>query len=67
MPDEDEERPYYRNRSWIMLLSDWVLREDPAFRRLVEEYARSEHLWHEEFALAFNKLTELGWTLADTP
>lgn len=63
--DEDKERPYYRNRSWIMLLSDWVLREDAAFRPLVEEYANDEQVWHDEFAVAFKKLTELGWTLAD--
>eukprot|EP00038_Savillea_parva_P009479 m.183803 g.183803 ORF g.183803 m.183803 type:complete len:394 (+) comp15944_c0_seq1:39-1220(+) len=59
--DEDPDHPHYRNRSWIMLLSDWVLREDPKFHALVKEYADDESVWHRDFAVAFKKLTELGW------
>ena len=59
--DEDPDHPYFRNRSWIMLLSDWELREDPSFRIIVEEYARDQSAWHSEFAAAFKKITELGW------
>ncbi|KAJ9473611.1 hypothetical protein DIPPA_22160 [Diplonema papillatum] len=51
---------FYANRSWIMLLTDWILRDDPRLRPVAEEYAADQELWHRDFAVAFKKLTELG-------
>lgn len=58
--DDDKTRPYYRNRSWLMLLSDFLLREDTEFRKIVEEYSTDELRWHMDFAIAFKKVTENG-------
>ena len=44
----------------MMLLSDMVLAWDPAFRKVLEEYAADEEKLKEEFGAAFKKLTELG-------
>lgn len=60
LDDYDPTHPYYRNRSWIMLLSDWLMREDAGLRRHVEEFAHDEAAWHAEFARAFKHITELG-------
>lgn len=65
--DQDPERPYYRNRSWIMLLSDWVMREDSGMRAHVEEFAADEAAWHAEFARAFKHITDLGLSKPPQP
>lgn len=58
--EDDPTRVYYRNRSWIMLLSDFILREDDRFRPIVVEYSENELQWHIDFAAAFKKVTEVG-------
>eukprot|EP00040_Diaphanoeca_grandis_P026341 m.147341 g.147341 ORF g.147341 m.147341 type:complete len:325 (+) comp30530_c1_seq2:144-1118(+) len=60
LDDDNRERPYYRNRSWLMLLSDFALREDATFKSIVDDYATDESMWHSDFAIAFKKVTELG-------
>eukprot|EP00039_Didymoeca_costata_P016839 m.307313 g.307313 ORF g.307313 m.307313 type:complete len:321 (-) comp16458_c1_seq4:3077-4039(-) len=60
LDDEDPDHPYYRNRSWLMLLSDFVLKEDPKFLEIVVEYSKDEASFHKDFASAFKRLTELG-------
>jgi len=44
----------------MMLPSDIALIEDPAFRKVVEEYARDEKRFFKDFAAAFSRLLELG-------
>ena len=44
----------------MMLPADMALKEDPTFRRYCELYARDERRFFEDFAAAFQKLTELG-------
>lgn len=56
-----------RRRSWIMLLSDIMLRDDARFRAIVEEYVEDEARWHSDFAAAFKRLTELGMPTSDSP
>ena len=60
LDEEDPDHPFYRNRSWLMLLSDWVLREDEKLKAIVEEFAQDEVSWKAEFARAFKQITELG-------
>lgn len=45
----------------MMLPTDMVLIEDPAFKKWVLTYAKSEEKFFEDFAKAFRKLTELGF------
>ena len=45
----------------MMLPTDMVLLEDPAFKKWVVAYAKSEELFFADFARAFRKLTELGF------
>eukprot|EP00756_Hemistasia_phaeocysticola_P064480 Hpha_TRINITY_DN7829_c1_g1::TRINITY_DN7829_c1_g1_i1::g.185711::m.185711/K00428/E1.11.1.5; cytochrome c peroxidase len=51
---------YYINRSWIMLPTDILLRDDPKLSQYAKQYAEDEALWHRDFAAAFKKLTESG-------
>lgn len=44
----------------MMLPSDMVLVQDPAFRKIVEIYAKDENAFFSDFASAFSKLLELG-------
>lgn len=44
----------------MMLPSDMALIEDPAFRKVVEIYAKDEKAFFDDFANAFAKLLELG-------
>jgi len=44
----------------MMLPSDMVLVQDPAFRKVVELYAKDENAFFADFASAFSKLLELG-------
>ena len=44
----------------MMLPSDMVLVQDPAFRKVVAQYAKDENLFFGDFASAFSKLLELG-------
>mmetsp|Transcript_5548 Transcript_5548/g.8292 ORF Transcript_5548/g.8292 Transcript_5548/m.8292 type:complete len:324 (+) Transcript_5548:31-1002(+) len=44
----------------MMLPSDMVLVQDPAFRKVVELYAKDENAFFGDFASAFSKLLELG-------
>lgn len=37
-----------------------MLRTDGDFRKIAEEYAADEGLWHADFAKSFKKITELG-------
>jgi len=45
----------------MMLPTDMVLIEDPAFKKWVQIYAKSEETFFADFAKAFRKLTELGF------
>ena len=45
----------------MMLPTDMVLIEDPSFRKWVQLYAKSEDKFFDDFAKAFQKLTELGF------
>merc|ERR1719223_558822 len=58
--DEANGMPYYRNRSWIMLLSDFLMKEDPEFLQYVLMYSDSQDAWFTDFSSAFKRLTELG-------
>ena len=54
---------FFRSYSWIMLPSDMLLLEDPAFRQIAFEYAdrnTGEAVWQRDFAAAYKKVTELG-------
>lgn len=44
----------------MMLPSDMVLIQDPAFRKIVELYAKDESSFFKDFAWAFAKLLDLG-------
>ncbi|KAL7493379.1 hypothetical protein ACHAWT_002529 [Skeletonema menzelii] len=44
----------------MMLPSDMVLVQDPAFKKIVEIYAKDENAFFADFASAFSKLLELG-------
>lgn len=44
----------------MMLPSDIVLIEDPAFKKHVEVYAKDQNKFFADFASAFQKLEELG-------
>jgi cytochrome c peroxidase len=44
----------------MMLPSDIALIQDPAFAKIVEEYAKDESKFFKDFANAFSKLLELG-------
>lgn len=48
----------------MMLPADMALLADREFRHWVELYASDEETWHQDFALAFQKLTENGLTFA---
>jgi len=50
------------NGALMMLPTDMVLIEDPAFKKWVVAYAKDEALFFADFAAAFQKLTELGCT-----
>ena len=58
--DSEGGKDFYYNRSWIMLLTDYILRTDPDFRKIAEEYVDSQDKWFSDFAAAFKKITELG-------
>mmetsp|Transcript_34985 Transcript_34985/g.73804 ORF Transcript_34985/g.73804 Transcript_34985/m.73804 type:complete len:327 (+) Transcript_34985:74-1054(+) len=44
----------------MMLPSDMVLIQDPAFKKVVELYVKDEDAFFKDFASAFSKLLELG-------
>lgn len=44
----------------MMLPADMELRNDPAFRKISEEYASDSEVFFKDFAAAFGKLLELG-------
>jgi len=44
----------------MMLPADLALLQDPAFKKIVEEYANDEAKFFKDFAVAFQKLEELG-------
>ena len=46
---------------WLMLPSDIMLRDDPQFRLHADEFLASESSFHESFAMAFKRVTELGF------
>ena len=48
----------------MMLPADMAFIWDPEFKKFVELYAKDEELWHQDFAKAFQKLTENGCKLA---
>lgn len=45
----------------MMLPTDMVLLDDPSFKKWVQIYAASEGKFFADFAVAFRKLTELGY------
>lgn len=45
----------------MMLPTDMVLISDPSFKKYVQLYAKDEDTFFADFALAFRKLTELGF------
>ncbi|AOW04632.1 putative heme-binding peroxidase [Yarrowia lipolytica] len=53
-------KQYVNSTGQVMMPSDMSLIEDANFRFWVDQYAVSEELWRDHFALAFEKLTELG-------
>jgi hypothetical protein len=55
-----DKKEFYFNRSWIMLLTDYMLRTDPDFSAIAREYANDEQAWFVDFADAFRRLTERG-------
>lgn len=61
-PETGEQMLYFRSYSWLMLPVDMLLRDDPVFNPIMEEYARFENLevWREDFGRALRKVTELG-------
>ena len=67
-PDGDDIR-FFRSYSWLMLPVDMLLRDDPLFNPIMEEFARFESLaqWREEFGAALRKVTELGLEFNDGP
>ena len=54
------DREFFFNRSWIMLLTDIMIRDDEELHKIAKEYYDDEALWHSDFAKAFKKITELG-------
>jgi catalase (peroxidase I) len=44
----------------MMLPADLALIQDPEFKKIVEEYAKDEDKFFKDFAVAFQKLEELG-------
>lgn len=46
---------------WLMLPTDMMLRNDPEFRVHAEEFFENEGAFHEAFAAAFKRVTELGF------
>lgn len=44
----------------MMLISDMVMLWDPAFRRVLQEYADDQDVLSDDFGKAFKRLTELG-------
>jgi len=58
---------YYINRSWLMLPTDILLRDDADLRVWAEKYAEDEALWFSDFAKAFKKLTEKGLSEGECP
>jgi cytochrome c peroxidase len=44
----------------MMLPADMAFREDPEFKKIVEEYANDKNTFFNDFAAAFGKLLELG-------
>ena len=46
--------------SLMMLPSDLVLIQDPAFKKYVELYAKDRFKFYKDFQTAFVKLEELG-------
>jgi len=51
----------------MMLHTDIALIKDPAFLALVRSYAKDSNLWAADFAVAFQKLQELGITTLQDP
>jgi len=45
----------------MMLPADLALRDDPEFRKHCEKYAKDEQAFFNDFAAAWQKLTEVGW------
>jgi len=46
----------------MMLPADMAVRDDPEFRKIAEQYAKDENVFFADFAKAWQKLTELGFT-----
>ena len=44
-----------------MLPTDLEIRDDPEFRKWAELYKKDEDTFFKDFAMAFKKLTELGF------
>jgi cytochrome c peroxidase len=44
----------------MMLPSDLALVEDPEFKKIVQQYAKDEKAFFDDFSRAFAKLLELG-------
>jgi len=60
MEDGEGEHKYFRNRSWIMLLTDHLMIEEADLKKYVDEFADDEGVWFSAFASAFKRLTEMG-------
>ncbi len=54
--------PQFKDESGgqMMLISDLALTSDPKFRPYAEKYATDEEAFFNDFAIAYQKLTELG-------
>jgi hypothetical protein len=51
----------------MMLPTDMVIRDDPAFLTYAQKYADDQDLWFKDFASAFSKLISLGCPEKCTP
>ena len=54
--------PQFKDESGqqMMLISDLALMQDEKFRPYVEKYAKDENAFFDDFAVAYQKLVELG-------
>lgn len=64
LEETEDGLPYYLQKSWIMMLSDYVIKEQPDLEAIGLEYAVDQQLWFDDFASAFKRLTEMGMAAA---
>jgi len=50
-----------KSKTLMMLPTDLEFRDDPEFKKTSLKYKEDQKLFHEDFAKAYKKLTELGF------